>query len=45
MTATNTSDLFFRIDAFVQDLEQDGYDFDEVLDAIAEYTEISEELL
>jgi hypothetical protein len=45
MSNEHTSDIFFKIDAFVESLEAQGYDFDEVLEAIAEYIEISEELL
>ena len=38
------ADLIFKIDGAVFDLEQEGYEIDEILEALAEYLEISEEL-
>ena len=39
------ADLIFKIDGFVFDLEEEGYDFQEIVEAITEYIEISEEVL
>ena len=39
------AELIFKIDGFVFDLEEEGYDFQEIITAIIEYVEISEEVL
>lgn len=39
------ADLIFKIDGFVFDLEEEAYEFEEILAALREYVEISEELL
>ena len=38
------ADLIYKIDGFVFDLEEEGYSFDEIVDALTEYLEIIEEL-
>lgn len=38
------TDLFFEIDAFVVKLEHEGWNFNTILDHIAEYLEVVEDL-
>ena len=37
-------DVVFLIDRFVEDLERQGYEFDDILDQLKEYTEICEDV-
>lgn len=45
MTRENSSDIIFDIDDLVERLEDNGYEFQEVIEAMSEYVELSEELL
>ena len=38
------ADLIFKIDGVVFDLEEEGYELDEILEAMLEYLEISRDL-
>lgn len=38
------ADLIMRIDGFVCDLEDEGYDFTDILPVLREYVEIAEDL-
>ena len=38
------AELIYKIDGVVFDLEEEGYSFDEIVDALIEYLEIVEEL-
>ena len=38
------ADLIFKVDGFVFDLEQEGYEEEEIFSALQEYLEIHEEL-
>ena len=39
------ADLIYKVDGFVSDLEEEGYDIDEILDAFDEYLAIHEEIV
>jgi hypothetical protein len=38
------ADLIYKVDGFVSDLEEEGYDIDEILDAFDEYLAITEDI-
>lgn len=38
------NELIYKVDGFVYDLEEEGYSFDEILDAFCEYLDICEDL-
>lgn len=45
MTTANSSNIIFDIDDLVERLEDKGYEFQDVIAAMSEYVELSEELL
>ena len=38
------AELIYKIDGFIYDLEEEGYDFDEIRQALTEYLEICEDV-
>lgn len=41
---TIMADLIYKVDGFVSDLEEEGYEIDEILDTFEEYLSILEDI-
>ena len=45
MNRTNEDAIIIRLDSFVADLEREGFYIDEILDALDDYLQITDELI